>query len=53
MKDNDDEWIASVLSYVRHEFTNSPPVRPADVKTIREQTVSRDKAYTLDELSIQ
>ena len=53
MKDNDDEWIASVLSYVRHEFTNSPPVRPADVKTIRDQTVSRDKAYTLDELSIQ
>ncbi|SDF76094.1 Glucose/arabinose dehydrogenase, beta-propeller fold [Dyadobacter soli] len=53
MKDNDDEWIASVLSYVRHEFTNSPPVRPADVKTIREQTASRDKAYTLDELSIQ
>lgn len=53
MKDNDDEWIASVLSYVRHEFTNSPPVRPADVKTIREQTVARDKAYTLDELSIQ
>ncbi len=53
MKDNDDEWIASVLSYVRHEFTNSPPVRPADVKNIREQTVSRDKAYTLDELSIQ
>ncbi|MDR6804391.1 mono/diheme cytochrome c family protein/glucose/arabinose dehydrogenase [Dyadobacter sp. BE34] len=53
MKDNDDEWIASVLSYVRYEFTNSPPVRPADVKTIREQTVSRDKAYTLDELSIQ
>lgn len=53
MKDNDDEWIASVLSYVRYEFTNSPPVRPADVKAIREQTVSRDKAYTLDELSIQ
>jgi mono/diheme cytochrome c family protein/glucose/arabinose dehydrogenase len=53
MKDNDDEWIASVLSYVRYEFTNSPPVRPTDVKTIREQTVSRDKAYTLDELSIQ
>lgn len=53
MKDNDDEWIASVLSYVRHEFTNSPPVKPADVKAIREQTASRDKAYTLDELSIQ
>jgi len=53
MKDNDDEWIASVLSYVRHEFTNAPPVRPADVKAIRDETGSRDKAYTLDELSIQ
>ncbi len=53
MKDNDDQWIASVLSYVRHEFTNSPPVRPADVKVIREQTASQDRAFTLDELSIQ
>nr|WP_295928841.1 c-type cytochrome [uncultured Dyadobacter sp.] len=53
MKDNDDQWIASVLSYVRHEFTNSPPVRPADVKAIRQQTASQDKAFTLDELSIQ
>lgn len=53
MKDNDDQWIASVLSYVRHEFTNSPPVRPADVKAIREQTASQDRAFTLDELSIQ
>lgn len=53
MKDNDDQWIASVLSYVRHEFTNSPPIRPADVKAIREKTVSRDRAFTLDELSVQ
>lgn len=53
MKDNDDQWIASVLSYVRHEFTNSPPVRPADVKAIRQQTASQDKAFTLEELSVQ
>lgn len=53
MKDNDDQWVASVLSYVRHEFANSPAVRPKDVQAIREQTASRDKAYTLDELSVQ
>lgn len=51
MKDNDDEWIASVISYVRHEFTQAPPIRPDAVKTIREQTAGRDKAFTLEELA--
>ncbi len=51
MKDNDDEWIASVASYVRHEFSNAPPIRPAFVKMIREETVNRNKAYTMEELT--
>ena len=49
---NDDEWLASVLSYIRYEFGNNqnPGVRPADVKAVREQTAGRQKAWTLDEL---
>ncbi|MEO6287627.1 MAG: c-type cytochrome [Dyadobacter sp.] len=50
MKDNDDQWIASVVSYVRHEFTNAPPIRPDAVKAIREKTSGRDRAWTLEEL---
>jgi mono/diheme cytochrome c family protein/glucose/arabinose dehydrogenase len=50
MGDNDDQWIASVLSYVRHEFVNAPPVRPADVKTAREKTAGRTKSWTISEL---
>ena len=53
MKDNDDRWIASVASYIRHEFSNAPPIKPNDVKLIREQTAQRDKAYTLDELVVK
>ncbi|MCF0054240.1 c-type cytochrome [Dyadobacter sp. CY356] len=51
MGDNDDQWIASVLSYVRHEFVNAPPIRPADVKTVRDQTAGRTKSWSLSELS--
>ncbi|GAB3318592.1 hypothetical protein GCM10027299_10280 [Larkinella ripae] len=49
---NDDEWIASVLSYIRYEFapSNSPAVRPADVRAVREQTTGREKPWTMDEL---
>jgi len=51
--DNDDQWIASVISYVRHEFAQAPPIRPNDVKNIREQTAGRTKAWTLEELSVK
>jgi len=47
---NDDEWIASVLSYVRNEFAPAAPIRPADVKAARAQTAGRDKTWTLSEL---
>ena len=50
MKDNDDQWIAAVASYVRHEFSNAPAIKPGVVKMIREETTGREKAYTLDEL---
>jgi mono/diheme cytochrome c family protein/glucose/arabinose dehydrogenase len=51
MGDNDDQWIASVLSYVRHEFVNASPIRPAEVKSVRAQTAGRDKSWTIPELS--
>ncbi|CAG4993964.1 hypothetical protein DYBT9275_01273 [Dyadobacter sp. CECT 9275] len=53
MGDNDDQWIASVLSYVKYEFGQASPVRPDDVRKIREQTAGRSKAWTLEELSVK
>ena len=59
---NSDEWVASVVNYVRYEFGNagrrfrrptdtiSPFVSPAEVALIRTQTASRTDAWTLDEL---
>jgi glucose/arabinose dehydrogenase/mono/diheme cytochrome c family protein len=60
LKDNTDEWIASVLSYVRYEFVGtmirSPKIRqsavilPEDVKKIRAQYSKSRKAWTMEEL---
>ena len=60
MKDNSDEWIASVLSYVRYEFVGtsmrvgkgrqSAVVQPTDVKTLRDQHAKVKKAWTIADL---
>ncbi len=58
---NSDDWVASVVNYVRYEFGNvnsrrratdtiSPFVTPAEVKLLRAKTASRTKPWTLDEL---
>ncbi|WP_018612049.1 DUF7133 domain-containing protein [Segetibacter koreensis] len=58
---NSDDWVASVVNYVRFEFgkvsgrrrpTDSiaPFVTPVEVKLLREQNASRTKPWTLDEL---
>ncbi|MCW3107503.1 MAG: cytochrome, partial [Segetibacter sp.] len=58
---NSDEWVASVVNYVRYEFgkvngrrrpddKTAPFVTPAEVKLIREKNTSRNKPWTLDEL---
>ena len=58
---NSDEWVASVVNYVRYEFgkvngrrratdTIAPFVTPVDVKALREKNASRDKPWTWDEL---
>lgn len=56
MSDNNDRWIASVLSYARYEFGKkpqaglSPIVRSEEVKKIREDNAGRNKAWTIKEL---
>ena len=60
MKDNSDEWIASVLSYVRYEFVGTnvripkgrqtAVVTPEDVKKIRALYGKVKKPWTIEEL---
>ncbi|MDQ6813165.1 MAG: cytochrome C, partial [Bacteroidota bacterium] len=58
---NSDDWVASVVNYVRYEFgkvnsrrrptdTIAPFVTPAEVKFVREKNASRNKPWTWDEL---
>jgi mono/diheme cytochrome c family protein/glucose/arabinose dehydrogenase len=47
-----DEWVASVASYVRNAFGNRAPfVTPADVARVRAATKARTTSWTLDELN--
>ena len=51
MGTNDDEWIASVASYVRRSFGNNGGfVTPADVARARAATAGRTAQWTADEL---
>ncbi|MEJ7684022.1 MAG: c-type cytochrome [Segetibacter sp.] len=63
MGSNNDQWIASVLSYVRYdlgitnrsnpmspEFLSRIMVKPDEVKKIRAQTAERSKPWTRVEL---
>ncbi|MEO5998153.1 MAG: HEAT repeat domain-containing protein [Chitinophagaceae bacterium] len=49
---NDDEWIASILSYIRYNFgnLNQPVVNVEEVKKLRSTTAGRSSTWTLDEL---
>jgi hypothetical protein len=65
---NDDEWIASVLSYLRYDigmgenpfpgtpndgFVNFLLVKPEEVSKIRETFKDRTKPWTWEELDKQ
>ncbi len=51
MESNDDEWIASALSYVRNSFGNrAPAILARDVKRIRKQLNGRNVPFTVEEL---
>ena len=58
---NSDEWIASVVNYVRYEFgkvngirrpadSTAPFVTPVDVKLVRTKTGARTNPWSLEEL---
>jgi hypothetical protein len=49
---NDDDWIASVASYVRNSFGNRGDfVTPADVSRVRAATADRKTSWTIPELT--
>ncbi|HSF54303.1 MAG TPA: discoidin domain-containing protein, partial [Algoriphagus sp.] len=51
MNTNDDQWIASVVSYIRNEFGNKGSFVDAEfVAQVRKETESRKSNYGYDEL---
>ncbi|WP_026968449.1 DUF7133 domain-containing protein [Algoriphagus terrigena] len=51
MNTNDDQWIASVVSYIRNEFGNQGSFVDADfVAQLRKETEARNSNYNYDEL---
>ncbi len=51
MKSNDDEWIASVISYIRNSFGNHASlIQPQDVARVRASTSQRTEPWDVEEL---
>jgi len=51
MNSNDDDYIASILSYIRNDFGNTASfIQPKYVAQIRSETSSRTRNYSFDEL---
>jgi mono/diheme cytochrome c family protein/glucose/arabinose dehydrogenase len=51
MASNDDQWIASVLTYIRNSFGNrAPAISPRQVKQIRKQFAKRTAPWSIEEL---
>ncbi len=53
MKNQDDKWIASILTYVRHHLNEKDGVGPWVVSKVRKNYADRDKYWTLEELDAQ
>lgn len=52
MGENDDQWIASVISYIRNDMENSAPVvRVEEVERVRRATADRKLPWTEGELT--
>ncbi|MEI6714051.1 MAG: discoidin domain-containing protein [Verrucomicrobiota bacterium] len=52
MESNDDNWIASVASYVRNSFGNkASTVSPKQVAALRAKLKTRTAAFTIEELA--
>ncbi len=53
MESNNDEWIASIASYVRNSFGNkSSTVTTADVAKVRKEVAERTAPWTVDDLKV-
>lgn len=50
MKHQDNDWLASVLTYVRKEFNNASPVGGWQVQQIRNQIKNKEDYFTIKEL---
>ncbi len=50
MKHQDNEWLASVLTYIRKEFNNASPVARWQVENIRKEIKEKEDYYTIEEL---
>jgi mono/diheme cytochrome c family protein len=51
MGDNNDEWVAAIVSYIRNTFGNQASfVTPADVARVRAKTTGRTGFWTVEEL---
>ncbi|MEQ6120702.1 c-type cytochrome [Reichenbachiella sp. MALMAid0571] len=50
MKDNDNNWIANVTSYIR-SMNDTTLVSPRDVRDVREKYADRDSYWTMKELA--
>lgn len=49
--DNDDEWVASIVSYVRNSFGNNAScVTPQEVAAVRADEKAHEPPWTLEEL---
>lgn len=52
MSRQDDEWIASALTFARNSFGNSAPVvNASDVAHVRAATANRTKPYTIEDFA--
>lgn len=47
MHDNSDEWIASVVSYIRYEFGGRPPRNPKHIPGMALPAENRDAGFTV------
>jgi mono/diheme cytochrome c family protein len=51
MKQEDNEWIAEVSTYIRMYLNNASQIRPGQVERIRKKIKGREAYWTLEELS--
>lgn len=50
MKNQDDQWIADVMTYIRKNFGNGNEIKARHVKQVREKYGARDAYWTIAEL---